>query len=210
RHRAGERDAFVSALRRRLGPRREEGFTLVELLIAMIILTVGILALVAAYTSGYVALNRATRVSSATLIADSQMERFRALNYTNIKLNTTCGALCTQDSTYTSDSTYSSTTQVTGCATTDSTCLSTQTKTGPDAKSYRLDTFIKYSCVTTPTGTPTLSTSPLGCTYSDGTAAPSPVKKVTVLVTSVGGTGLGTTRAVSVREQSSFTSITGQ
>ena len=58
RHRAAERDAVVTTLRRRLHPRREEGFTLVELLIAMIVLTVGILALVAAYTSGYVALNR--------------------------------------------------------------------------------------------------------------------------------------------------------
>lgn len=57
------------ALRRRL--RREEGFTLVELLIAMIVLTIGILALVAAYTSGYVALNRATRVSSVEVLADS-------------------------------------------------------------------------------------------------------------------------------------------
>ena len=57
------------ALRRRL--RREEGFTLVELLIAMIVLTIGILALVAAYTSGYVALNRATRVSSVEVLANS-------------------------------------------------------------------------------------------------------------------------------------------
>jgi type IV pilus modification protein PilV len=200
----------VTVLKRRLHLRREEGFTLVELLIAMIVLTVGILALVAAYTSGYVALNRATRVSSATLLTDSQMERFRALNYNNIKLNTTCGANCTEDSTYTSDSSYSSTAQVTGCATTDATCLPTQTKAGPDNKSYRVDTFIKYSCVSTPTGTPTLTTSPLACTYSDGTAAPSPLKKVTVLVTSIGGTGLGANRAVSVREQSSFTSLTGQ
>ncbi len=70
----------MRTLRRRLDARREEGFTLVELLIAMLILTVGILALVAAYTSGYVALNRATRVSSAEVLADSQMERFRALS----------------------------------------------------------------------------------------------------------------------------------
>ena len=75
--------------------RREDGFTLVELVIAMIVLTVGILALIAAYSSGYMALNRATRVSSATRFADSQMERIRAVQYSAVKLNTTCGASCT-------------------------------------------------------------------------------------------------------------------
>jgi prepilin-type N-terminal cleavage/methylation domain-containing protein len=201
----------VIVLRRKLRLQREEGFTLVELLIAMIVLSVGILALVAAYSSGFVALNRATRVSSAQLLADSQMERFRALSYSSIQLNTTCGANCTEDSTYTSDAVYSSTAQITGCPTTtpmETTCVPTQTKTGPDGRSYRLDTYIKYSC---PTSGTTLSISPLKCTNnSDGSTAASPVKLVTVVVKSIGGTGLGTTAAVSVREQSAFTSLEGQ
>lgn len=33
------------------------------------------------------------------MIADSQLERFRALNYNNIQLNTSCGASCAEDST---------------------------------------------------------------------------------------------------------------
>ena len=37
--------------------------------------------------------------------------------------------------TYTGDASYSSTAQISGCATTDATCLPTQTKTGPDGKS---------------------------------------------------------------------------
>ena len=41
----------------------------------MAVLTLGILSLVAAYSSGYVAMKRATRVSSAQMLADSQMER---------------------------------------------------------------------------------------------------------------------------------------
>jgi type IV pilus modification protein PilV len=192
----------VTALRRRL--RREAGFTLVELLIAMIVLTVGILALVAAYTSGYVALNRATRVSSAEVIADSQMERFRALTYTAIGLNTTCGSSCNEDTTYKSDSAYSSTAAVNTCATTDVSCLPTQTKTGPDGRTYRLDTFVNWSCLAG-----TLATSPLPVTC--GTGQPSPVKVVTVVVTaSTADTGLGTSTPVSAREQSSFTSLTGQ
>jgi type IV pilus modification protein PilV len=194
----------VTALRRRLRLRDEEGFTLIELIIAMLVLTIGILALVAAYSSGYVAINRATRVSSTELIADSQMERFRALNYNNIQLNTGCGASCTQNSTYTADSAYNATTQITGCATTDSTCLSTQTKTGPDGGSYSLRTYINWGCATG-----TLTTSPsLACTLTGGAAGPSPVKVVTIVVTSIGGTG-GGAAPISTREQSSFTSLTG-
>ncbi len=191
----------MTALQRR-HLRGEDGFTLVELLIAMIVLTVGILALVAAYTSGYVALNRATRISSAQLIADSQMERFRALSYTNIWLNTTCGTNCTEDSTYKGDSVYSSAAAVTGCTTTDSSCLPTQTKTGPDNRSYRLDTYVEYSCLSG-----TLSTSP---TLTCGTTAPAPVKLVTVVVRSIGGSGTGSAGTITVREQSAFTSLTGQ
>jgi Tfp pilus assembly protein PilV len=173
--------------------RREEGLGLVELMIAMIVLTVGILALVGAYSTGYTALNRATTVSSATVIADSQMERFRALSYPNIQLNTSCGTSCTQDTTYTTDSAFSSANQVTGCTTTDATCLSTQTKTGPDNRSYRMDTYIDYSC---PTGTLVVAT--LSC----GTNQPLPVKLVTVVVRKSSG-------GAWVREQSTFTAEAG-
>jgi Tfp pilus assembly protein PilE len=169
--------------------------TLVELLIAMFVLTVGILALVAAYSSGYVALNRATRVSSATLVANAQMERFRALQYSAIQLNTTCGASCAEDATFTGDTAYNATAQVTGCpSTTESTCLPTQTKTGPDGKSYRLDTYVEYSCVSG-----TLSTSPsLTC----GAGNPYPVKRVTLVVRNSSLTS-------PVREQSTFSAFPG-
>jgi Tfp pilus assembly protein PilV len=169
--------------------------TLVELLIAMFVLTIGILALVAAYSSGYVALNRATRVSSATLVANAQMERFRALQYSAIQLNTSCGTNCAEDATFTGDTAYNATAQVTGCAsTTESTCLPTQTKTGPDGKSYRLDTYVEYSCVSG-----TLSTSPsLTC----GAGNPWPVKRVTLVVRNSSLTS-------PVREQSTFTAFPG-
>jgi type II secretory pathway pseudopilin PulG len=175
--------------------RREEGFGLIELLISMTVLTVGLLALFAAYSSGYTAMKRATRVSSSTLLADSQMERFRALQYANIQLDTACGASCSQDATYTGDTAYSSTAQITTAPSscTDATCLSTQTKTGPDGKSYRLDTYVDYNCVNG-----TLVTSPLGC----GAGNPSPVKLVTVVVRKTSGGDW-------VREESTFTSLTG-
>jgi Tfp pilus assembly protein PilV len=171
--------------------RNEDGFTLIELTIAMTLLTLGILSLVAAYSSGYVAIKQATRVSSASMIADSQMERFRALGYTSIALNTSCGATCAEDSTYTGDTAYVSTAQVTGCSTTDQTCLPTQTKTGPDGDSYRVDTYIAWSCISG--------------NYSAGSCGagnPIPQKLVTVVVRRSG-------RGDWVREQSTFTSATG-
>jgi len=174
--------------------RREEGFGLIELLIAMTLLSVALLALFAAYSSGYTALKRATRVATATLLADSQMDRYRALQYANIQLNTSCGTSCNEDTTYTSDSAYSSTAQVTGCSTTDASCIPTQTVTGADGNSYRIDSFIAYNCTSG-----TLSTSPsLTC----GSGQPIPVKLVTVVVRkSTGGTW--------TREQSTFTALTG-
>jgi prepilin-type N-terminal cleavage/methylation domain-containing protein len=172
--------------------RNEDGFTLIELTIVMAVLTIGILSLVAAYTSGYVAMRHATRVSSAQQLADSQMERFRALSYASIQLNTTCGANCAEDATYTANTAYSSTAQITGCPTQGQTCLPTQTQTGPDGTSYRVDTFIAWNC--------------LSGTYSAGSCGssnPIPVKLITIVVRQSG------TTATLVRQQATFTSVTG-
>lgn len=191
----------MTAVRRIARLRQEEGFGLIELLIAMTLLMVALLALFAAYSSGYVALKRATRVSSAALLADSQMERFRALHYDNIKLDTACGASCAEDATYTADSAYSSTAQIAGCTPVppavlpDASCLPTQTETGPDGRSYRVDTYVDWGCV----GGGTLITSP---SVTCGTGQPAPVKFVTVVVRkSSGGTW--------AREQSDFDYLTG-
>src|SRR6185312_14631687 len=59
--------------------RSEQGFGLIELLMAMVMLNIGILAVVAAFNSGIFALNRASRITTASALADSQMEAYRAL-----------------------------------------------------------------------------------------------------------------------------------
>jgi type II secretory pathway pseudopilin PulG len=76
------RDRVVARLR------REEGFGLVELLIAMLVMALGIMALVAAFSSGMVALNNASRTGTAGTLADKQMEAYRALPYGSIRLGT--------------------------------------------------------------------------------------------------------------------------
>ena len=59
--------------------RRQGGFGLIELLIAMTILVIGIMGIVAAFSAGAVSLQRASRISNAATVADAQMEGYRAM-----------------------------------------------------------------------------------------------------------------------------------
>lgn len=66
--------------------RDERGVGLVELLIALIVLNVGLFATLAAFTSGGLALQRASHVSTASAIADRQMEAFRDGPYSGVPI----------------------------------------------------------------------------------------------------------------------------
>jgi type II secretory pathway pseudopilin PulG len=61
--------------------RKQEGFLLIELLIAMIVLAVGLLALMGAFSTGYVAINRASTIGAASVLADKQMETYRGMSW---------------------------------------------------------------------------------------------------------------------------------
>src|SRR3954452_14781874 len=94
------------AARRRSAVLREEaGFGLLELLIAMVVMTVGIMAIVAGFSSGMLALGTANRTSTAGVVADKQMEAYRALPYTKIALKSTL--ISAAATPYASDSSYS-------------------------------------------------------------------------------------------------------
>jgi prepilin-type N-terminal cleavage/methylation domain-containing protein len=129
-------------------PLREDGFALIELLIALTVLTVGILAVASAFTSGTVALRRASRHTTAAALADTQMELYRALTYNAIMLDTTAEAAA--DSVYKTDPALSGTpSKVLGaCAGVPNECNPSRTVVGPDNNRYRIDTYIVY---TTPT-----------------------------------------------------------
>jgi Tfp pilus assembly protein PilV len=64
----------------------EAGFGIIELVISLVMLSVGILALASAFTSGSVALRRASRTATATAIADAQLERYRAVRHCAVYL----------------------------------------------------------------------------------------------------------------------------
>jgi type II secretory pathway pseudopilin PulG len=175
--------------------RGEDGFGLIELLIAMVVLNVGILAIVAAFNSGIVSLARAAHISTAATLADAQMEWYRGAIYGCIYENLPGGT----DTTYTSDAAYDSTFGITSgssCSTAPSNALLSST-VGPDHHRYRVDTYVVWACsVGSPSGT---SSSP-SCTSS---GSGRPVKKVTVVVRDA------STLVVLARESSTFDQSTG-
>jgi Tfp pilus assembly protein PilE len=75
----------------RLRAREEEGFGLIELVFAMVMLNVGILALVATFQSGALAISRSAYNSNASVVADKTMEVFRALENKAIYLSAPSG-----------------------------------------------------------------------------------------------------------------------
>lgn len=122
----------------------ERGFGLIELLIALTLLNVGILALVAAFNSGALALQRASKTSTASALADKQMELYRSMLYDNIGLDSTELNADDNNTTYTGDTAYSAsmvTRTCTGSPVPDE-CDAMRTTTGPDNRSYRIDTYI--------------------------------------------------------------------
>jgi Tfp pilus assembly protein PilV len=177
----------TSARRPRAGVRPlrlsdQQGFGLIELLIAMVVLNIGILAIVAAFNAGIITLSRASRVTTAAVLADQQMELYRAITHDSIRL---AAATIPGTAPYTSDSAYSAT-QVTTptCAgpSYPDECNASRTVTGADNKSYRMDVYIVE---TTPSGG-------------------RPVKQVTIVVRDASSTS-----RVYVRQASSFDESTG-
>lgn len=138
--------------------RRESGFGLVELLISMTILSIALLALVAGLNASLLALDRAGATSTAETLADTQMERYRALKYCSIRLDD-ASVPASPSPPYTTDAAYSASQvlDTQACAGTTPTCpagppvecMASRTLTGPDQRRYRVDTYIVYA---TPAG----------------------------------------------------------
>jgi len=138
----------------------QAGFGLIELLIAMTILNIGMLALVASLNSGMLALTNAGRVTTASVIAERQLELYRGMDAASIGLRqASVDALYAANTVYTCDvalrvnpalacSAANRRTQLynAGCANPPSAaCNPSRTVTGPDGASYRVDTYVVNS-----------------------------------------------------------------
>jgi type II secretory pathway pseudopilin PulG len=143
--------------------RSEKGFGLLELVMAMVMLNIG-LSIVAAFTAGALALNRASRQSTATAIADTQMELFRGIKYANIQQITSEWNSAVADSTWTADTVYQQNMAspvspkalvptVTTCPNSNAnSCDPSFLTNGPDGRSYRVDTYLYYDQPSTYSG----------------------------------------------------------
>jgi len=134
---------------------------MLELLMAMVMLNVGILAVVAAFSSGNAALYRASRTSTAGALANKQMEAYRGLKYDNIVFVTSEWTAAIADSTYTGDTVYQTNmynpvaphalvATVSTCPANvpASACDPSYTITGADHRSYRVDTYLYFDTPT--------------------------------------------------------------
>ena len=183
----------------------DDGFGLIELLIAMTILVIGIAAIVAGFSSGIVALQRSSQVSTAGVLADQQMESYRRVRFSAIALDTTLFATASADPTYNSDTAFPPSppgTITAACAGSPTTsdyyyCNPSRTTTGPDGRSYRIDSYVRWTCLFTGSALDVMATPPT-CTPPGGFAKHRPQRRVTVVVRG------GSPSRVLVRETSVF------
>jgi Tfp pilus assembly protein PilV len=127
--------------------RSEGGFLALELVVAIVVISIAILALMAAYGNVFFSLRSAAKTSSAGLLAENQLELYASLPYSSIGLDSsTLSSVKASDSTYSSDE---SALPGTGTDVTISSCGSSpqcspvQTLTGSDHHTYKLETFIR-------------------------------------------------------------------
>ncbi len=147
--------------------RGQSGFGLIELLMAMVMLNIGLLAVVAAFTSGIWGIAKAGSISTAAALGDGQMELYRELPNSCIYVTSPPSS-----GTYATDSAYLSTYQVTsatsgtggtpplaacalGTLPTNSTSANRTGVLGPDHHKYEVDTYVNYRCAdqSAPSGT---------------------------------------------------------
>ena len=93
----------------------EEGLGLIELLIAMVVLQIALLAIIGAFGAGAAALGRASKLNTASVMADQQMELYRSMPYDAIGLDT-AGAPTT--GTYVASTTFCPASQTPVCGNT--------------------------------------------------------------------------------------------
>jgi prepilin-type N-terminal cleavage/methylation domain-containing protein len=164
--------------------RSEAGMTLVELLIAMVVMSIGIVAIVEGYSSGIFTTVRATRSSSAGALADQQMESFRGLTFSAIFT-----AASPMDARYTGDSAYDATWKCVigaGQCAPSGTCSSNYCQTTRTATAgggtYRIDTYVKWKCIVSGSSLSGSVTWPSGPSCTGGASSNRPVKLVTIVI----------------------------
>jgi Tfp pilus assembly protein PilE len=125
----------------------EDGFLLIELIAAVLIITIALLALIGAYSFGYFAISSSGKTVSAGLLANNQLELYSSLPYSSVGLDaTTLTSVKSTDANYSTDESAlpgsGTDATISNCGN-NAQCSPVQTLTGPDHKSYKVETFIR-------------------------------------------------------------------
>lgn len=195
--------------------RDEQGLLMMDLLIAIFMLTVALTAMLVVFTSGLIAIRNAGYKSTATALADEQMQTYRMMTARDIGLDLSAGTVSALDSTYTHDAacanppgSSTATCVINGVTTTET------APTGSDTCPTTIDTWYADTDPCKPSRTVTSATTPASPdghayridTYIVQLAATSTErarKEVTVVVRN------GSTLNTLVRESSIFDCSTG-
>ena len=143
-----------SLLRRVAG---SDGFGIIEVVVAMVILSLAIMALMSVFTASALSLHRSGQRGTAVSMAESQMEIYRTLAFTGIRIDGTLiptASTNTYVSGHTADASIPPSTgqalagqngdAACPSATLPAACYPVQTVTGADGRSYTVDTYVDY------------------------------------------------------------------
>jgi type II secretory pathway pseudopilin PulG len=142
----------------------QDGFLMVELVVATIVLSIALLGLMAGYDSAFVSIHKANQKSAAAALANAQLELYASLPFAQIGLDETrtdavgdstgpsydslyaTNPILASDGSYVNgvvepDGTFNDVKW--NCGTSDYNCLPIQTRTGSDGHTYRVETFIR-------------------------------------------------------------------
>ena len=131
----------------------EAGQGLIELLAAMVVLSIALMALMAGYDTAFLSLHQSAQKSIASTLANQQLELYNAFSYSKVGLDATTltniqTAGASYDATYVSDKASLDNTAndadvpIASCGATPN-CYPVQTAIGSDHRNYRLETFVR-------------------------------------------------------------------
>ncbi|HEY2543411.1 MAG TPA: hypothetical protein VGH92_10215 [Gaiellaceae bacterium] len=122
---------------------------MIELLAAVSVITIALLALMASYDQAFFSLHAAARKTAAGNLAETQLELYNALPYASIGLSSSLLSTANaSDAYYSTDkaalSPSGTDVAYASCTTTDPQCKPVQSSVlGSDGKHYRIETFVR-------------------------------------------------------------------
>jgi len=179
-----------------LRTRNEGGFLMLELLMAMTVMSIALTALVTVFSAGLITMRRASQQTTASFLADIQIETYRAMTSRDIGLDLSAGTVAALDNNYKNDAGCANSGAGTTCATNGV----TTTETGPTGTTAdtctQINSWYPNTLPCTPSRTVSSATTPAspdGRSYridtyvamlpaTTGTNAQRAVKQVTVVV----------------------------